>query len=40
MSVEDINEKVSKLLRGSTGLSDEDLEDLWDWEFIEVKELK
>ena len=25
---------------GSPNISDEDLEDLWDWEFIEVKELK
>lgn len=40
MSVEGINEKVVDYLSKVTYLSKEDLENLWDWEFIEVKELK
>ena len=40
MNASDINEKFVNYLSNMTSLSEEDLEDLWDWEFIEIKELK
>ena len=40
MSTEDIETKILNELMAYTSLEEEDLEDLWDWEFIEVKELK
>lgn len=40
ISADVIDEMVLKMLRGSTSLSDEDLEGLYDWEFIVVEELK
>jgi len=38
--LEDIEVKVLEMLKKCTGLSEEDLDGLWDWEFIEVGELK
>ena len=40
MNADDIIEKVVDYLSNKTSLSKEDLEGLWGWEFIEVKELK
>lgn len=40
MNADDTIEKVVDYLSNKTSLSKEDLEDLWDWEFIEIEELK
>ena len=38
-SLEIVENNVVKMLQGITGLSDEDLEGLYDWEYIELEEL-
>lgn len=39
-STMDIETKILNELMSRTLLAEDELEDLWDWEFIEVKELK